>query len=145
MSLKIPHRLIAELINLAKQDEPNECCGLLLGVGDEADEIHPMTNVNPRPIVKYTMESRELVEVRRAARKSNRELVAIYHSHTFKEAYPSATDIASAKKVAGISTTHVIISLADKMQPVVRAFSIDGNSEPIELAVETDGLPYRAV
>ena len=41
-------------------------------------------------------------------------------------------------------------STIEKLDPatlnhVVRAFSIDGNSEPTEIAVETDGVPYRAV
>ena len=122
----------------AFEDDPNECCGLLLGLGDEADEVHRMTNVNSKPIRKYTMRSEELLEAQEVARYSSRELVAIYHSHTFTQAYPSVTDISNAVKVATISTRHVIISLVEKTRPVVRAFSINGSSEVIELVVETD-------
>ena len=138
MRIKIPLRLIAELKTFATQDDPNECCGLLLGVGDEANEVHRMTNVNSKPHVKYTMERGELLEAQKTATESDRELVAIYHSHTFEQAYPSLTDIENAKKVVAISNTHVIISLARKTRPAVRAFRINGNSEVIELVVETD-------
>lgn len=144
LTIKIPRSLLAELFAHAFEGDPDECCGLLLGTKGEADEVHRMTNVNSDPIKKYTMQSGELLEAQEIARKSNRDLVAIYHSHTIKEAYPSAIDISNAVKVAQISTTHVIISLIEKTRPVVRAFSINGGSEVVELVVETDGEVNRA-
>ena len=144
MSIKIPRLLIAELITHAMQDDPNECCGLLLGVGDEAVEIHRMSNVDRKPISRYTMQSGELVAAQEKLKETGREFVAIYHSHTFTQGYPSKTDIANAVKVAVISTRHVIVSLVEKTRPVVRAFSINGDAEVTELVVETDGQPYRA-
>ena len=145
MSIKIPRRLIAELITHAMQADPNECCGLLLGIGDAADEIHRMSNINRKPVSKYTMQAGELVEAQEKVKKTGREFVAIYHSHTFTQGYPSLTDISNAVKVSSISTRHVIISLVEKTRPVVRAFSINGSSEVSELIVETDGAPYRGV
>ncbi len=144
MSINIPRQLLAELINHALQDDPNECCGLLLGKGDEADELHRMSNVARKPISRYTMQPRELVEAQEKVKKSDREFVAIYHSHTFTQGYPSLTDIKNAVEVASIATRHVIISLVEKTRPVVRAFSINGNSEVTELVIQTDGEPYRA-
>lgn len=143
MSIKIPRRLLAELITHAMQDDPNECCGLLLGVGDEADEIYRMSNVNSKSVSRYTMQPGELVEAQEKVKKSGREFVAIYHSHTFTQGYPSMTDISNAVEIASISTRHVIISLVEKTRPVVRAFSITGSSEVTELIVETDGEAYR--
>ncbi len=144
MSIKIPRRLLAELITHALQDDPNESCGLLLGAGDEADELHRMSNINRKPISRYTMQPAELLEAQEKAKKSKREFVAIYHSHTFTQGYPSKTDTKNAVAVASISTRHVIVSLVEKTRPVVRAFSINGDSEVTELVIETDGDPYRA-
>jgi proteasome lid subunit RPN8/RPN11 len=144
LSINIPRQLLAELINHALQDDPNECCGLLLGKGDEADELHRMSNVARKPISRYTMQPRELVEAQEKVKKSDREFVAIYHSHTFTQGYPSLTDIKNAVEVASIATRHVIISLVEKTRPVVRAFSINGNSEVTELVIQTDGEPYQA-
>ena len=144
MSIKIPRRLIAELITHAIQDDPGECCGLLFGIGDEADEIHRMSNVDPRPVSRYTMQAGELVEAEEKVKKTGREFVAIYHSHTFTQGYPSKSDISNAVEVASVSTRHVIVSLVEKTRPVIRAFSINGDAEVTELVVETDGQPYRA-
>jgi [CysO sulfur-carrier protein]-S-L-cysteine hydrolase len=145
MSIKIPRQLIAELITHALADDPNECCGMLLGVGEEADELHRMSNVNKKPISRYTMDPGELLEAQEKAKKSDREFVAIYHSHTFTQGYPSRTDIRNAVKVASIATVHVIVSLVEKTRPVVRAFSVNEESEEVtELVIETDGEPYRA-
>jgi len=103
-----------------------------------------MSNVNKKPISRYTMQPGELVEAQDKANKSDRGFVAIYHSHTFTQGYPSKTDIKNAVKVSSISTRHVIISLVEKTRPVVRAFSINDDSEVTELVIQTDGDPYRA-
>ncbi len=100
--------------------------------------------MNAKPISRYTMQPGELVEAQEKAKNSNREFVAIYHSHTFTQGYPSKTDISNAVAVASISTRHVIISLVEKTRPVVRAFAINAKSEVTELVIETDGEPYRA-
>ncbi len=144
MTIKIQRKLMGELISHALQDDPNECCGLLLGSGDEADELHRMSNVNKKPISRYTMQPGELVEIQEKIKKSNREFVAIYHSHTFTEGYPSLIDIKNAVNVSSIATRHIIVSLVEKTRPVVRAFSINAESEVTELVIQTDGEPYRA-
>ncbi len=144
MTIKIQRKLMGELISHALQDDPNECCGLLLGSGDEADELHRMSNVNKKPISRYTMQPGELVEIQEKIKKSNREFVAIYHSHTFTQSYPSLIDIKNAVNVSSIATRHIIVSLVEKTRPVVRAFSINAESEVTELVIQTDGEPYRA-
>ena len=135
---------MAELITHALEEDPNECCGLLLGTGEDADELYRMSNVNKKPISRYTMQPSELLEAQGKAKKSDREFIAIYHSHTFTQGYPSVTDVKNAVKVSSISTRHVIVSLVEKTRPVIRAFAINGNSEVTELVIRTDGEPYRA-
>lgn len=148
MSIKIPRRLLAELITHALTDDPNECCGLILGNGAGANEIRQMSNVNRKPISRYTMDPGELVEAQEYAKRTDREFVAIYHSHTLTQGYPSKTDIANALKVSAISTRYVIVSLVEKARPIVRAFEItadeDRKSSVVELVIETDGEPYRS-
>ena len=105
---------MAELITHALEDDPNECCGLLLGTGEYADELYRMSNVNKKPISRYTMQPGELLEAQEKAKNSDREFVAIYHSHTFTQGYPSLTDVKNSVKVSSISTRHVIVSLVEK-------------------------------
>ena len=144
LPIKIQRRLLAELINHSLEDDPNESCGLLLGTGDDADELHRMSNIADKPISRFTMDSDELLKAQEKVNKTKREFVAIYHSHTFTQGYPSKTDIKNAVAVASIATRHVIVSLVEKTRPVVRAFSINGVSVVTELVIETDGEPYRA-
>src|SRR6266511_3112078 len=61
------------------------------------------------------------------------ELVGIFHSHTFTEAYPSRTDI----ELAGYpDATYLILSLADLNAPNLRGFSIrDGQVSEVEVRV----------
>jgi proteasome lid subunit RPN8/RPN11 len=63
------------------------------------------------------------------------DLVGIFHSHTFSEAYPSKTDVELAQYP---DAAYLILSLADLDEPQLRAFSIrDG--QVTELAVAIGG------
>ena len=66
--------------------------------------------------------------------EAGEELVAIYHSHPNSPAEPSQTDINLAE--GWPDTVWIICSLADREEPVLRAFAIDGDAvEEVELAV----------
>jgi proteasome lid subunit RPN8/RPN11 len=61
------------------------------------------------------------------------EMLAIYHSHPHGPETPSTSDIAQATYP---ESAYVIISLADKQKPSVRAFNIvDGRVEEITYRV----------
>jgi proteasome lid subunit RPN8/RPN11 len=61
-------------------------------------------------------------------------VLAIYHSHTHTEAYPSATDVRLA---AWPDAYYVLVSLEAKENPVVRAFRIvDETITEEELRIE---------
>ena len=42
--MKVPQALLDEMIEHSKADDPNECCGLIGGSGDEAITLHRMEN-----------------------------------------------------------------------------------------------------
>ncbi len=50
------------------------------------------------------------------------DVVAIYHSHTHSEAYPSATDVRLA---TWSDAYYVLVSLLNREDPAVRAFRIE--------------------
>jgi proteasome lid subunit RPN8/RPN11 len=50
------------------------------------------------------------------------DLWGIYHSHTHSEAYPSETDV---KLAFYPEARYLLMSLADRANPVLRAFRID--------------------
>lgn len=131
-TLVIPDALYQEMVEHARGEYPNECCGLLSGKGSEVTRVHTMRNVEASPVV-YLMDPKEQLEVYDAIDSAGEEMLAIYHSHTHSQAYPSATDVRLAYYP---DTIYLIVSLADQAKPVARAFRIvDGNVAELEVAV----------
>src|SRR5205823_9126444 len=93
--LAIPRAIADQVFAHARADYPNECCGLLAGRGDEVTRLHRMTNVEASPFM-YLMDPKEQLQVFDAIDQAGDELLAIYHSHTHTEAYPSQTDVKQA-------------------------------------------------
>ena len=93
--MRLPSALAHQIIEHARAEFPNECCGLIAGSGDLATRVLPTTNAEG--------------------------LVAIYHTHTRSAAYPSKTDVELAFFAEPL---YVIVSLQDSDQPVIRAFRL---------------------
>ena len=144
MSFRITKALIAQMITHALESDPNECCGLLIG-RDAADRTYPMRNVHPRPDRRYEMSPIELMTAEQDAESRGERIVAIYHSHTFTQAYPSQTDANNAVQSGWTEPVYVLISLAEKTRPVVRAFRISEDGSIVELPIATDGEAYVEV
>lgn len=117
--MKISQELLDELISHAREDAPNECCGLIGGVDGEASVVHRVANAAASPL-RYEMDSQEQYNAWKAIETAGLEFLAIYHSHTKSLAYPSQTDVNQA--IAWPDQMYVIISLEDPDSPVVRGF-----------------------
>ena len=117
-AILLPQDLADEIIRHAKDEAPNECCGVLLGKGDAVSDVRRARNVKASP-VEYELDPKEHVELLRAADEAGLDVVGFYHSHTFSEAYPSVTDIS---KMSDWGYFYLIASLADAAAPTVRAF-----------------------
>lgn len=110
-----------EIVAHAREDFPNECCGLLFGTATRAKRLMRMENIEHSPL-NYRVDSQKLLEAFQAMEEVGLDLVGIYHSHTHSPAEPSRTDIA----LAGYPDAHyLIVSLANPEKPVLRAFLID--------------------
>ena len=121
------------MVGHARDEAPNECCGLIAGEDGRAVAIYPMTNVEHSPN-RYKLDPKEFHRVYfKEIEDRDREILVIYHSHTHSPAYPSATDIRLA---SWPDAFYVLVSLADPQEPVVRAFRIlDGAVSEEELRV----------
>lgn len=121
-----------EIIAHAREDYPNECCGLLFGMNGRAERLLRMENIEHSPLT-YRVDSQKLLEAFQTMDEIGLDLVGIYHSHTHSPAEPSRTDIA----LAGYPDAHyLIVSLADQEKPVLRAFLIDNGvvvEQPIKV------------
>ena len=90
--LTVPQELLDRVLAHARRDHPDECCGVLAGTGDTVTRVFEMTNADRSP-TGFTFESAEWLRVYREVDDADEELVAVYHSHTATEAYPSRTDV----------------------------------------------------
>ena len=99
---------------------PEEACGLIGGREGRAARLYPVENIHHSP-VSYEMEPVQQIKAMLAMEAEGLELIAIYHSHPDGPARPSATDVANAYYPDAV---QLIISLADRARPAVRAFTI---------------------
>lgn len=122
--MKIQQRLLDEMIEHARVDDPNECCGLVGGDGDTAATVYRAENAEKSPF-RYSIAPREQLELMNRIEEAGEEIVGIYHSHTRTAAYPSQTDINLA--VGWPDSVYFIVSLENPDEPYVRGFRINGN------------------
>jgi [CysO sulfur-carrier protein]-S-L-cysteine hydrolase len=107
------------LVEHSWSDFPYEVCGLL-GVRPDGSIAHfPIDNAE-RSMTYYVMEPKQLLRAMREIEDEGWGL-AIYHSHTHSQAYPSETD----KRLAAYpEATYLIVTLQDRDAPDIRAFTI---------------------
>ncbi|HEX3734874.1 MAG TPA: M67 family metallopeptidase [Solirubrobacterales bacterium] len=117
--MRIAKSLVDEMVAHAREDLPNECCGLVGGKDDEATSVIRVVNSAASPL-RYEMDPQEQYNALKSIEDGGGELLAIYHSHTKSAAYPSQTDVNQA--VAWPEQIYVIVSLADEDAPDVKAF-----------------------
>jgi len=119
--LQLPKAFADEIIAHAREQEPDECCGLLAGKNGLAEKLYRITNSEHSP-TRYFMEPQELYDALKDMDDENGlDLLAIYHSHPRSQAYPSATDV---KLATWPEATYIIVSLSDRERPAMRAFHI---------------------
>lgn len=119
--LHIKKEHIDQIIEHCKGAYPKEACGILVGKGDRVEEVYFMTNISDDPMHCYFMDPKEQLKVFKEIRNSGQELVCIYHSHAYTDAYPSKRDIELAYYP---DAYYVIISFKDPTNPDIRAFKI---------------------
>ncbi|MBI3975779.1 MAG: M67 family metallopeptidase [Armatimonadetes bacterium] len=120
MALALSPEQHREIVAHAREEFPNECCGLLAGREGQVLRVYRGRNADESPYT-YRLDDRQLFQFLKEMDEAGLDIVGIYHSHTASPAAPSRTDIARAFYPEAV---YVIISLADREHPVVRGFRI---------------------
>jgi [CysO sulfur-carrier protein]-S-L-cysteine hydrolase len=144
--MKVPRPIYDEMLEHAREEAPNECCGILGGKDGEATTLYRATNAEASPL-RYRIADQDLFDIHHEIEEKGEALVAIYHSHTASPARPSQTDINLAflrvgsdgeagRMLAWPGAVYVIVSLMDGETPV-RGFDIspDAQVTEVELSV----------
>ena len=128
MALHLTNKQAEEMIQHALAEYPNEACGLLAGKAcpeqgrrdRRVEKVYQMTNAEHSPVT-YRLDPEEQYRAFVEIEEEGWERLAIYHSHSHSPAYPSATDLELAFYPDSL---YLIISLADRARPIIRAFRI---------------------
>jgi len=139
----IARAIVDEMIAHAREDLPNEACGMVHAREGVPIAAHRVANVAASPY-RYEMNPLQMMGLESQRDATGETLFAIYHSHVASEARPSPTDVRMAFFPPGEiarepmfpETYYIVVSLAGE-PPSVRAFRIRAGGvveeEPIEL------------
>jgi proteasome lid subunit RPN8/RPN11 len=106
----------------ARRDHPDEACGIVAGPAGSGrpERVIEMTNA-ARSMTQYEFEPAEQLRVYREMDDRDEEAVAVYHSHTATEAYPSRTDVRYASQPGA---HYVLVSTRDPAAAEFRSYRI---------------------
>lgn len=131
---------LAEIYAQARREFPSECCGYLLGSGDDAElvtcvnrqdklheldpEAHPRTSANA-----YNIGGRELLNLVRSF-EGDKPATIIYHSHPRVGAYFSEEDTRAAE-AAGYPVDYLVVDCQDERIVEAILFRRDPSQDPV--------------
>jgi [CysO sulfur-carrier protein]-S-L-cysteine hydrolase len=132
--VRIRPDIVDEIVTHAREEAPNECCGMIGARDGEATSLYRARNAEASPL-RYTVHPQDQFRIMEQIDERGEQLAAIYHSHTGSPAYPSQTDVNLAENWP--DPLYLICSVADPDSPDVRAFAIRGGDvEEAELRVD---------
>jgi [CysO sulfur-carrier protein]-S-L-cysteine hydrolase len=108
--LKIARDHVEAMIAHAREDHPDEACGVIVGPegSDVPTRLVRMINADRSPTF-FRFDPQEQFALYKAMSAAGEEIIVVYHSHTSTEAYPSRTDIALASEP---QAHYVLVSTA---------------------------------
>ena len=84
--------MLDRVIAQARDEAPDECCGMIASVDGEAVAVHPAVNKAHSPL-RYEIDGKDQLRIFDAIDEAGHELGAIDLSHTRSDPEPSQTDI----------------------------------------------------
>jgi [CysO sulfur-carrier protein]-S-L-cysteine hydrolase len=130
--LRIARDLLDQIVDHARRDAPDECCGVVSAASGAARGVFPLKNLAASPL-RFEVGA-DLVPVMEEIDEAGDDMAAIYHSHTRTAPYPSQTDINFAANWPGVE--WIIVGLANG-EVDVRSFRIDGG-DVTEVGLEVE-------
>ena len=121
MRVALKKNQIAEIIEHAKREFPNEACGLLAGRSGKVSKVYRMSNTE-KGGMRYSIALKDQFDAARDMRSQELDMIGIYHSHPNVRPSPSFRDIQLALHP---ECSYVIVSLINGL-PEVRSYRIRG-------------------
>jgi [CysO sulfur-carrier protein]-S-L-cysteine hydrolase len=130
--MRIARSMVDQMIMQARDEAPNECCGIVGTRDGQAVSIFPVRNAAASPL-RYEMDPKDQLRVFEALDDAGLDVGAIYHSHTRSAPEPSQTDINLAFYPDAL---YVILGVAGADDDVRAWRIVDGRVSAAPLEVE---------
>lgn len=132
--MRIARSLLDQIVAQARDEAPNECCGIVGSRDGEAVALYKARNARASPLA-YDIDGRDLLRIYDELDRGGLEVGIIYHSHTRSEPVPSQTDINLASPFLP-DAMYVIVGVKDPEHDDIRAWHIrDGRYAEAPLEV----------
>ena len=132
--MNITRRALDDIVAHARDADPEECCGVLLGVGDRITTVVRARNVEGST-TRFLLDPHDHIAARKQARAGHQEVVGFYHSHPRSSPQPSVSDVVEWSYPEAIC----VIVGAEKGRRLVHAFRIvAGAAQEEALEIECD-------
>jgi proteasome lid subunit RPN8/RPN11 len=132
-AVAIRSEVLALLLEHARRDAHEECCGVLAGRDDSITRAFAATNAAANPVTGYEIAPQELFRLMREIRAAGLEVLGIYHSHPASENQPSPRDIELAYYP---DAAYFIVSPVTGVARPIRAFRIrEGRAAELEIVL----------
>jgi [CysO sulfur-carrier protein]-S-L-cysteine hydrolase len=124
----ISAELLEQILDHARAEAPNECCGIVGAVAASdgrparAMRVRTAHNVHASP-KRFEIDGKDVIAAINEFDEVGWDIGAIYHSHTHTAPYPSQTDINFAAKWPGVE--WIIVGLADPSAPEIHSYLIE--------------------
>lgn len=126
--MDISAELIEQIVMHAREEAPNECCGIVgvaapaSGGPTKAMGVRRAENIHKSP-KRFEIDGKDVLAAINEFDDAGWEIGAIYHSHTHTAPYPSQTDINFAASWPGVE--WIIVGLSDPSAPEIRSYLIE--------------------
>ena len=121
--MRIPRAIVDEMVAHAREEAPNECCGIVGARDGQAARLFRARNRLASPL-RYDIHPGDMMRILEELDSQAMSPGIIYHSHTRSEPVPSQTDISLANPLFP-DVLYVIVGVAGD-EPDVRAWHIAG-------------------
>jgi [CysO sulfur-carrier protein]-S-L-cysteine hydrolase len=130
--MRIARSMLDQIVAQARDEAPNECCGIVGARDGRAVSVYPVRNAAASPL-RYEIDPQDQLRVFEALDDAELEIGAIYHSHTRSAPEPSQTDINLAFYPDAV---YVIVGVAGEEDDVRAWRIVDGKVSVASLEVE---------
>jgi [CysO sulfur-carrier protein]-S-L-cysteine hydrolase len=128
VAIRLRREHLDAMIAHALEDAPVECCGLLAAKDGTVVTVHRATNAAASPY-RFELDTKESMRLQRAMDDTGDTFAGIYHSHTGTEPVPSPTDVRMMERFFVPPFVHFVIGVADRENPVARAWYIENGDK----------------